>query len=133
VAQKIKTVPIQLDKPRHLRFDVNALLDLGDELEINLMTKEGWEELVGKTVVDETTREEKFVPVDQSFRRVRAIIWAGLRHEDEALTIRQVGAMLDPANLGAAIAAYTEAMAVEGEEKEAGESPNAGGSSAARA
>lgn len=113
--QNIKSVPITLDKERHLLYDVNALIDLGDELGINLLTPEGWEELSGKKIVNAETGQETFEPVAPSFRRVRAIVWAGLRHEDETLTVRQVGAMLDPTNLAPVIAAYQEAWQV-GEE-----------------
>lgn len=124
--QKIKAVPIMLDKERHLLYDVNALIDLGDELGINLLTPEGWEQLAGKKIVDENTGEVTFEPVAPSFRRVRAILWAGLRHEDETLTVRQVGAMLDPTDLGSAIAAYQEAWEVQDESHEdPGASPNA--------
>jgi hypothetical protein len=105
---QIQKVPITLDKPRTLLFNVNALIDLGDELNLNLMSKEGWEELLGKMVPD-TMDTEKFLATP-SFAKVRAIVWAGLRHEDETLTVRQVGAMLDPSNLAMAIAAYTEAF-----------------------
>jgi hypothetical protein len=102
---EVKTVAITLGgRERHLRYDVNALIDLGEELGLNLLTKEGWEQLAGKA--DE---EGNFVPVEPSYKRVRAIIWAGLRHEDESLTVRQVGAWLNPSNLGEAIAAYQEA------------------------
>src|SRR5579859_4771510 len=111
---QIKKVPITLDKPRTLLFDVNALVDLGDALGLNLMTREGWEELVGKFETPapksmDDKPEPVFVP-HASFAKVRAIVWAGLRHEDESLTQRQVGAMLDPANLGPVITAYTEAF-----------------------
>jgi hypothetical protein len=113
-AMQIKKVPITLDKPRTLLFDVNALVDLGDALNLNLMTREGWEELVGKMQAVPPTHmsdepKEEFVS-NASFAKVRAIVWAGLRHEDESLTQRQVGAMLDPANLAPVIAAYTEAF-----------------------
>jgi hypothetical protein len=110
--QNIKPVPILLDKERHLLYDVNALIDLGDELGLNLLTPEGWQELTGKTVRDDRTGEETFIPVEPTFRRVRAIVWAGLRHEDETLTVRQVGAMLDPTNLGPVIEAYQSAWEV---------------------
>lgn len=110
----IKKVPIVLDKPRTLLFDVNALVDLGDALNLNLMTREGWEELVGKMETPAPqTMDDKPEPVfvaKPSFAKVRAIVWAGLRHEDESLTQRQVGAMLNPADLGPVIAAYTEAF-----------------------
>jgi hypothetical protein len=112
---KIRKVPIELDKPRSLLYDVNALIDLGGELKINLMTKEGWEVLLGKmetpppTTMDDTP-VERFVGAIPSFEKVRAIVWAGLRHEDETLTVRQVGAMLDPADLGRVVTAYTDAF-----------------------
>src|SRR5437899_7765548 len=111
---QIKKVPIELDKPRTLLFNVNALIDLGEALRLNLMTEEGWEERLGKMVpvapeTMDAAPAEKFVAMP-SFEKVRAIVWAGLRHEDESLTIRQVGAMLDPSDLGRVIAAYTEAF-----------------------
>lgn len=105
---EIKTVAITLGgRERHLRYDVNALIDLGEELGINLLTKEGWEQLVGKADAD-----GNFAPAEPSYKRVRAILWAGLRHEDESLTVRQVGAWLDPSNLQPAIAAYQEAWRI---------------------
>jgi len=111
---KIRKVAIVLDKPRTLLFDVNAMIDLGELLNLNLMTKEGWDGLLGhmETRPPETMDdkpEPRFVPAVPSFEKVRAIVWAGLRHEDENLTVRQVGAMLDPANLEPVIAAYTDA------------------------
>jgi hypothetical protein len=111
----IKKVPITLDKPRTLLYDVNALIDLGGILGLNLMTAEGWEALYGKVETPAPkTMDDKpepvFVPAQPSFEKVRAILWAGLRHEDESLTVRQVGAMLDPANLAPVISAYTEAF-----------------------
>jgi hypothetical protein len=111
---KIKAVAITLDRERHLLYDVNALIDLGEALNLNLLTPEGWQELVGKKEPDpDNPGEDKFIPVEPNFRRVRAIVWAGLRHEDEALTERQVGAMLDPTNLAPVIAAYQEAWSVQ--------------------
>src|SRR2546430_44785 len=111
---QIKKVPIELDKPRTLLFDVNALIDLGEALKINLMTKDGWEELLGKMETPAPqTMDDKPEPVfvaSPSFEKVREIVWAGLRHEDETLTLRQAGALLDPANLGPVIEAYVEAF-----------------------
>ena len=121
----IKKVPIQLDKERHLLYDLNALIDLGEALGINLLTREGWEEFAGKKVLNETTGTEEFVPAVPSLRLVRAIVWAGLRHEDETLTERQVGAMLDPANLSPIIEAYQEAWEAQDVAEEADE-PAAG-------
>ncbi|HXM32295.1 MAG TPA: hypothetical protein VN921_01485 [Chthoniobacterales bacterium] len=112
--QSIKSVAIQLDKERRLLYDVNALIALGEELNLNLMTKEGWEELAGKMEAPPPAHmsdapEPVFVPAVPSFKRVRAIVWAGLLHEDPTLTVRQVGAMLNPVDLGPVIKAYIEA------------------------
>ncbi len=111
----IQKVAIQLDKPRMLLYDVNALIDLGEELNLNLMTKEGWEELLGKFETPGpqhmNDQPEPVFVAAPSFRKVRAIVWAGLRHEDPALTVQQVGAMLDPSNLKDVIAAYMKAFA----------------------
>jgi hypothetical protein len=111
---KIRKVALVLDKPRTLLYDVNAMIDLGEALNLNLMTKDGWDQLVGHMetpapVTMDDKPEAAFVPATPSFDKIRAIVWAGLRHEDEALTVRQVGAMLDPTDLGRVIAAYTEA------------------------
>jgi hypothetical protein len=111
--KSIKTVPITLDKERHLFYDVNALIDLGDALGLNLLTREGWEALTGKMVPNPKAAgeddKEIFEPVEPTLRRVRAIVWAGLLHEDPTLTERQVGAMLNPSDLAPAVKAYTEA------------------------
>lgn len=124
----LKTVPLTLGgKQRHLRFDVNALISLGDELKLNLMSPEGWEEIFGKSYPQSHPAAQKaieagakpddsgkvFVAAPPQFRKVRAIVWAGLLHEDESLTIRQVGAMLDPLNLQTVVDAYTQAFTVQ--------------------
>jgi hypothetical protein len=131
--KSIKTVAIELDRTRHLTYDVNALIDLSDALHVNLLSAEGWEELAGRNLPTGVGDETKFVPAPPTFERVRAIIWAGLRKEDESLTLRQVGAMLDPLNMGDAIKAYTEAWDTE-EPVTEGENPlEAAGKSAAQA
>ena len=40
-------------------------------------------------------------------------MWAGLLRENSQITLDEVGAMLDPMNLQAAIVAYTEAFRVD--------------------
>jgi hypothetical protein len=130
--KSIKTVAIELDRTRHLCYDVNALIDLSDALHVNLLSPEGWEELAGKNVPTGVDGETKFVAAAPTFERVRAIVWAGLRKEDESLTLRQVGAMLDPLNMGDAIKAYTEAWDIE-EPAADTESPNEGSQVAGKA
>lgn len=63
------------DKPRHLKFDLNALADAEREV---------------KTGITTLFNEER-MGVDT----VRIFIWAGLKHEDKALTINKVGEMIE--------------------------------------
>lgn len=71
---KVTKVPIELDKERNLAFDLNAFCAL--------------EEIYGsqQKAVDALSKN--------SIKAIRAFLWAGLIHEDEALTEKQVGAMI---------------------------------------
>jgi len=75
----IKSVPITLadGKLRHLRYDFNALCDLEDNLGIPI--SELGKKLTAKTV---------------ALKPIRAIVHAGLIHEDEELTIKEVGNLI---------------------------------------
>lgn len=73
------TVPIELDKPRHLCMDFNAIAAIEEKTGRNLLKKGGWD--------------------DMSTRDLRAVIWACLLTEDPALTIEQVGAMIHMGNM----------------------------------
>lgn len=71
---RIKTVPIMLDKERHLKFDLNAFAEL--------------EEAYGNI-------EEALKAMEKgSIKALRAVLWAGLIHEDENLTQKDVGALI---------------------------------------
>lgn len=71
---RAKLVPIQLDKERHLKYDFNAFCEI----------------------------EERLGSVDAAFdilqnfsiKGMRTLLWAGLIHEDDSLTEREVGAMV---------------------------------------
>ena len=83
-------IPIELDKPRTLLFDLNAFAEL----------------------------EDKFGSLDQAFQKMqqdsvkatRTLLWAGLLHEDENLTERQVGAMISLTNVESIMEQITEAL-----------------------
>lgn len=79
-------IPIQLDRERTLKFDLNAFIEL--------------ETMYGSVqkVLDEIQKG--------SIKAVRDTLWAGLIHEDESLTPKKVGAMIDMSNL----ASITEAL-----------------------
>lgn len=87
---KTKLIPIMLDKERHLKFDLNAFAEL--------------EELYGdfQVAMDAMTKG--------SIKAIRAMLWAGLIHEDENLTIKQVGSMIDMTNINEVMTSITKAI-----------------------
>lgn len=70
-------VEINLDRPRHLRYTLNALSEIEDKLGIPLTE-------IGKTPL--------------GIKAVRVILWAGLIHEDPDLTVEAVGDLVDFGN-----------------------------------
>ena len=83
-------IPIELDKPRTLLFDLNAFAEL----------------------------EERFGSMDKAFdamqkgslKAARTLLWAGLLHEDAKLTERAVGSMVTLGNLEALMESITQAL-----------------------
>lgn len=75
---KVTKIPITLDKERTLCYDLNAFVAL--------------EEKFGS--------EKKAIEAlaSQSIKAMRAFLWAGLLHEDETLTEKEVGSMLTVQN-----------------------------------
>ena len=96
-----KGVNVQLDKERSILFDLNAFAEL--------------EDLYG-TIEDAMAALEK-----GSLKAVRAILWAGLVHEDIQLTEKKVGSLVtlpDLPVLSEAIKqAFEEAMPAEMKEE----------------
>lgn len=82
---------ITLDKERHLRYDLNAMIL--------------YEELTGKDIIDlfnsvfkkiKATEEGKPVKGKLfSLADTRALLYAGLKHEDPSLTLEKAGKMID--------------------------------------
>lgn len=97
---RIKPIPITLDKPRALLYDMNAFIEL--------------EELYGDV-------NKAFKGLEQlKMKPIRDMIWAGLLHEDESLTPKQVGKILNIANLEEIALKITEALGVSLPEPEVG-------------
>lgn len=69
-----KTVTIELDKARNLRYGMNALVKV--------------EELTGKSIT-------KLDLENLSMKDLRTIMFAGLYHEDKDLTPEKVGELID--------------------------------------
>ena len=96
---KIKPIPITLDKERTLLYDFNAFIEL--------------EEIYGDI-------NKAFKGLEQmKMRPIRDMIWAGLIHEDENLTPKQVGKMLNMANMQEIAAKIVEALGISLPEPEA--------------
>lgn len=72
-------VEVKLDKPRHFRYDFNALVELEEHTGVDLLAGAGWQ--------------------PTKFADIRWFVWLGLKHEDAELTEEQVGAMLGMDNL----------------------------------
>lgn len=68
-----KSVAIELDKPRRLKYDVNALASI--------------EEAMGGLTLGQAFRTP-------GIRAIRALLWAGLRWEDRQLTLEGAGDIL---------------------------------------
>lgn len=65
--------PYEAERRRYLRFDINALADFEQE------TGMGFAQLMQQKA---------------TFAAARALVWAGLKHEDRMLTIESVGILL---------------------------------------
>ncbi|TDQ39241.1 hypothetical protein [Aureibacillus halotolerans] len=87
---RIKRVPIELDKTRHLVFDMNAFCELEDEYG-------DFQEAMNKIS-------------SGSIKATRAMLWAALIHEDETLTPKKVGAMIAPNQLEGIVTKITDAI-----------------------
>lgn len=107
-------VIVQLDRPRRLRYDLNALCALQD--------------LLGDDFGTFTEELPKDGDADQkpiSLRNVRALLWAGLVHEDATLTVQDVGRLVGMADMSTVTEALTRAMTHAVGEPEPGNPPMA--------
>lgn len=71
-------------KERSLRYDFNALIAIEERLGISL-----------------DTLQELMAGPGRKLSAIRDLLWAGLVHEDKALTVEAVGALVDTAELSA--------------------------------
>lgn len=89
---KLIKVKVQMDKERSLNYDLNALAEL----------------------------EEKFGTIENAFNALQnqkikdiiTLLWAGLIHEDEALTEKEAGALVSFAQIPVLAEIITEALMV---------------------
>lgn len=106
-----RAVPVELDRPRRLRYTFNSLCILQDRLGLR---------------ADELLTESKL-----GFKQVRAFLWSGLIEEDPSLTPEAVGEMVQDylergAKLPELMASMLEALrrsGLIGQQAPAGEAP----------
>ncbi|HBV97781.1 MAG: hypothetical protein JL50_02930 [Peptococcaceae bacterium BICA1-7] len=82
-------IVIELDKPRNLRLGINALVLA--------------EEIICRPVTQVNAK-------NAGVREIRAMLWAGLHHEDKMLTLEQVGDFIEEAGLDYVSKKVTEAL-----------------------
>jgi hypothetical protein len=90
MAKPSKIVTINLDKERHLRFNLNSLILV--------------EDLTGKKMAEFS--DEKAM----SLKVLRALLFAGLKWEDKDLTEEQVGEFVEMSNMKEVNKKLEEAM-----------------------
>ena len=84
------TVSLTLDKERALKYDLNAFAEI--------------EEVYG-------SMQQAFAAMQSgSMKAARTLLWAGLLHEDEKLTPRNVGALVTLDNMNSVMDAISEAL-----------------------
>lgn len=89
------TVDIELDKPRKLLYDFNALILV--------------EELTGKKMINREADAAPFIP---NTKDIRSLAYAGLVHEDPTLTEQYVGSLIFISNVKMVSDKVMEAIAL---------------------
>jgi hypothetical protein len=100
----VEPVKINLDKERHLRLTLNAMIK--------------FKQTTGKDLLN------GFNPSEMEIEDVRALLWVSLIHEDKALTLGEVGEIVELSNLRDIIEALTESVSRAFPEKKETVDPN---------
>jgi hypothetical protein len=86
-------VPVKLDRDRTIVMSFNALCDAEEKLGVSLITTSD---------IDLT-----------SLRSLRALLWAGLKHEDPTLTLEKVGDIITATEGGMITALNAVSLAIQ--------------------
>jgi len=89
-------VRIELDKPRAIKLDLNAMASFEDIMDMSI-----------PYLLLQVQRAAMQDPIEATrvigFRHVRALLWAGLLHEEPNLTLREAGNLVEKAPGGTAM------------------------------
>ena len=98
-------------KERRVRYDLNAIAEIGDRLDIKVRLDNLGADLLGREL---------------PLRALRTILWAGLIHEDENLTEQEVGKWVGQDNMGEVLEGFFGLFGgIGAEEKEKPAKPKA--------
>lgn len=124
-----KLTPIELDKPRNLLLDMEAIIAFEDEtgqdfLEFSRRMNRRKLAYARKRAIEAGVKdvpapdEEDLKLPDITTRENRATLWCMLIHEDPALTLKQVGHMVTIENIQVVFDAVNAAQSVNSPEPE---------------
>ena len=113
---RTKGIPIELGgKLRHIKYDLNALAALEEDYgtindALRKLQGEKYKDEDGNVIMTIDKDGNEIPQRKFSLKLLRTFVWAGLSSEDENLTERDVGAMLDMKSLGSVMPKITEAI-----------------------
>lgn len=82
---------IKLDKPRKIKFSMNALIAAAKDIEKETKKPCTVQSLVNRFFV----LQKGTKPEDVSFEDLRFIAWCGLKHDDPSISLHEVGEIFD--------------------------------------
>jgi len=129
----VPSIPIILDRPRLLRFDVNAMIaaqqvtgrSFYESLGLLFGIQRDLAAQTGNAPADPVRLAELGLEVLAKLPLVdiRALLWAGLLRDDPSVTVEGVGAMLSPLTVMGVLAALASALSEQGPEPPASGNP----------
>ena len=127
-------VTIRLDRTRTLKLDFNAFADFQTEAKTSLQSVFLRLSQISTLATSSAERTAKLLDI-LGESTLRIMLWAALRHDDEELTIRQAGELIEhadgdtsPERFNYVLTKISEAYAAQlgGEKKEDGGEPSPG-------
>ena len=92
----MKAVPIKLDKQRSLRYSNNAVMMFEDATGKSILKGASANtNRAARRAARNRNTPEIVIENDFTFREIITLVWAGLCHEDEALTVEEVADLID--------------------------------------